>query len=233
MAGAEEALGRTVIELNAAPDKPSDAEKLMALLQTDETWSGEIVLRRRDGTTFPAYVIYSPVHDEAGTFIGIVGVSFDITERKEAEEKQALLVRELHHRVKNTLSTVQAIMNSTARASVSMAEFQASFAGRISSLATTHSLLADDRWQAVSFSDLLYAELAPYDDGTGKRIMLDGPPGGSRVGAGGPTRHGRPRTDNQRGEARSPGRGTREVGNPLACRGRARCAEAVLGLERA
>lgn len=173
---AEEAVGKTVIELKAAPDNKSDAEKLMALLQTGETWSGEIVLRRRDGTTFPAYVIDSPVHDDAGTFIGIVGVSFDITERKEAEEKQTLLVRELHDRVKNTLSTVQAIMNSTARASVSMEEFQASFAGRISSLANTHSLLAEDRWQAVPFKDLLNTELAPYDDGTGKRITLDGPP---------------------------------------------------------
>jgi PAS domain S-box-containing protein len=173
---AEEAVGRTVIELKAAPDKQSDAAKLMALLQTGETWSGEIVLRRRDGTTFTAYVIDSPIHDDAGQFIGIVGVSFDITERKQAQEKQALLVRELHHRVKNTLSTVQAIMNSTARASVSMEEFQTSFAGRITSLANTHSLLAEDRWQAVPFKDLLHTELAPYDDGTGKRITLEGPP---------------------------------------------------------
>ena len=173
---AEEAVGRTVIELKAAPDKQSDAEKLMALLQTGETWSGEIVLRRRDGTTFTAFVIDSPVHDDDGRFVGIVGVSFDITDRKQAQEKQALLVRELHHRVKNTLSTVQAIMNSTARASVSMEEFQASFAGRISSLANTHSLLAEDRWQAVPFKDLLKTELAPYDDGTGNRVRLDGPP---------------------------------------------------------
>jgi two-component sensor histidine kinase len=42
-------------------------------------------------------------------------------------------------------------------------------------LARTHSLLTDARWQAVSFEELLRAELEPYDDGTGKRIVLDGP----------------------------------------------------------
>ena len=54
-------------------------------------------------------------HDETGKLIGAVNMLVDITERKRAEEQQALLVRELHHRVKNTLATVQAIMGSTAR----------------------------------------------------------------------------------------------------------------------
>jgi two-component sensor histidine kinase len=77
--------------------------------------------------------------------------------------------------VKNTLATVQAIMSSTARSSISMDEFQQSFTSRITSLAKTHSLLADNQRQAVSFKELLHAELEPYDDGSGKRIILDGP----------------------------------------------------------
>ena len=45
----------------------------------------------------------------------LIGVVADVTDRRLAEERQSLLIRELHHRVKNTLATVQAIVGSTAR----------------------------------------------------------------------------------------------------------------------
>jgi PAS domain S-box-containing protein len=172
---AEEAIGRHVVGLKGAPDDQESVEKVMAVLQAGGTWSGELLLRRRDGTTFPAHVSDGPVHDDAGNLIGIVGISYDITPRKEAEEKQLLLIRELHHRVKNTLSTVQAIMGTTARSTQSVAEFQAAFTGRIQALARTHDLLAEDHSQAVPFLDLLQAELSPYDTISGKRVVLKGP----------------------------------------------------------
>src|SRR6185503_1302671 len=112
----------------------------------------------------------TPIHDEAGTLIGAVNMLVDITDRKREEEQQALLIRELHHRVKNTLATVQAIMSSTARSASSIEEFQHAFVGRVSSLARTHTLLADDHWQTVLVRDLLRTELDPYDDLTGKRV---------------------------------------------------------------
>src|SRR5215204_5009725 len=147
----------------------------MNKLRAGESWSGEFVLQKRDGTTFPAHVSDSPVHDPSGRLVGIVGISYDITPAKQAAEKQALLVRELHHRVKNTLATVQAIMGATARTAMSVEEFQSSFQARIASLAKTHSMLANDDWQTVTFRQLLSAELDPYDDGSGKRLRLDGP----------------------------------------------------------
>src|SRR5688572_17136264 len=82
-----------------------DAEEAMARLRSGEPWSGDITLRRRNGTTFTGHVSDAPVFDDTGQLVAIVGVSYDISDRKEAEEKQALLVRELHHRVKNTLTT--------------------------------------------------------------------------------------------------------------------------------
>jgi two-component sensor histidine kinase len=98
-----------------------------------------------------------------------------LAQYKRSQEQQQLLIRELHHRVKNTLATVQAIMGSTARASSSMEEFQHAFIGRIASLAKTHSLLTEERWQAVPFHDLVCLELEPYDDAAGKRIKIRGP----------------------------------------------------------
>jgi PAS domain S-box-containing protein len=173
---AEEAVGRNILELTPAKEVVSDAEDALARLRRGEPWSGEITLRRRDGSTFCGYVSDAPVYDESGQLVAIVGISYDITERKEAEAKQALLVRELHHRVKNTLTTVQAIMGSTARAAQSTEEFQQAFAARIASLARTHSLLTDAKWQSVQFGELLRAELEPYDDGSDQRITLVGPP---------------------------------------------------------
>jgi hypothetical protein len=125
---------------------------------------------------FCGHVSDAPVYDEAGRLVAIVGISYDIIERKEAEAKQALLVRELHHRVKNTLTTVQAIMGSTPRATETTEDFQRAFTARIASLARTHSLLTEAKWQSVAFGDLLRAELEPYDDGSEHRITLAGPP---------------------------------------------------------
>ena len=99
----------------------------------------------------------------------------DITERKKAEERQALLVRELHHRVKNTLATVQAIMGSTARASSTIEQFQEAFIGRVASLSKTHTLLTEQLRQSVLFEDLLRIELDAYDDGSGQRVKMKGP----------------------------------------------------------
>ena len=99
----------------------------------------------------------------------------DIAERKRAEEQRSLLVRELHHRVKNTLATVQAIMGSTARASSTIEEFQQAFTGRILALARTHTSLAEDQGQSITLRDLLCSELDPFDDGSEHRLRLEGP----------------------------------------------------------
>jgi PAS domain S-box-containing protein len=47
--------------------------------------------------------------------IAITGASRDLSERKQAEEQQRLLGNELNHRVKNSLATVQSIINQTLR----------------------------------------------------------------------------------------------------------------------
>lgn len=134
----------------------------------------EAIAERPDGTRVPFIPYPTPLHDENGKLIGAVNMLVDISERKRAEEQQALLVRELHHRVKNTLATVQAIMGSTARSSQTIDDFKTALIGRIASLAKTHRLLTDEAG-AVSFGDLLHNELDAFDDGSGSRITLRGP----------------------------------------------------------
>jgi PAS domain S-box-containing protein len=109
-----------------------------------------------------------------GTIVS-TGILQDITESKQAEERQQLLIRELHHRVKNTLATVQAIVGSTARTASSIDEFYQGFVGRIVSLARTHNLLTEDLWQKAALEDLIQTELGPYEDEARNRVVIDGP----------------------------------------------------------
>jgi two-component sensor histidine kinase len=99
-----------------------------------------------------------------------------LAEREHTQQRQALLIRELHHRVKNTLATVQALVGSTARSTTTVDEFYHAFSDRIVSLAKTHSLLTEDYWQMASLREILENELAPYDDEKGGRVLLTGPP---------------------------------------------------------
>jgi PAS domain S-box-containing protein len=95
---AEEAEGRPIVDVTPAPEARAEAAEVMEALRSGRSWTGEMPLHRRDGSTFPAYVIDTPVHDADGQLVGIVGVSFDLTEQKaaeaalEASERQLRLV---------------------------------------------------------------------------------------------------------------------------------------------
>jgi two-component sensor histidine kinase len=98
----------------------------------------------------------------------------EIEERKQAQNQQSFLIRELHHRVKNTLATVQAVVGATARSTSSIDDFYKAFVGRIVSLANTHSLLTEALWQTAPLREILEKELKPYNDVWGERITLAG-----------------------------------------------------------
>ncbi|CAN5483882.1 hypothetical protein BH18ACT1_BH18ACT1_02790 [soil metagenome] len=82
---AAEVLERNVLEVTPATSSTEDASAVMARLQAGESWSGEMGLRRRNGETFLARVTNTPVLDEAGQLVAIIGVSEDVTERRWAE----------------------------------------------------------------------------------------------------------------------------------------------------
>ncbi|WP_114947494.1 sensor histidine kinase [Microvirga calopogonii] len=92
------------------------------------------------------------------------------------EQRQALLVRELHHRVKNTLATVQALVGATGRSTGSFDEFYRSFSKRVTSLAKTHNLLTEDYWQTAPLREIALNELKPFAESRQPRFMLLGPP---------------------------------------------------------
>lgn len=102
-------------------------------------------------------------------------VAAHLDERQKTHERQALLIRELHHRVKNTLATVQGLLGATARSTKDVDTFYQSFSNRIVSLGKTHTLLTEDYWQTAPLRHLLENELGHYNDAHGRRIELTGP----------------------------------------------------------
>ncbi|MDB4949388.1 MAG: domain S-box protein [Gemmatimonadetes bacterium] len=84
---AEEAAGRPVVELTPSEDSHAAAREIMDALLRGESWSGELDVRRKDGSTFPARVTDAPLHDASGALVGIVGVSSDLTERRALEQQ--------------------------------------------------------------------------------------------------------------------------------------------------
>ncbi|HEX9862885.1 MAG TPA: PAS domain S-box protein [Candidatus Bathyarchaeia archaeon] len=81
-----EVLGRNVVEVTPAEASKEQAAKILGKLMAGESWSGEFVAKRRDGTSFLAIVTDTPITNDKGEIIGIIGISTDISEQKWMQE---------------------------------------------------------------------------------------------------------------------------------------------------
>lgn len=170
---AHEAIGRSPRFLQGPDTDRTALDRVWAALRAGEATQGEALNYRKDGSTYVVEWLITPVCEADGRITHWVSAQRDVTERRAYEDRQSMLVRELHHRVKNTLATVQAVFNATARSGLSVAEFTRAFSGRVASLARTHALITEDEAQAAAFEGLLRAELQPYDERG--RLTLEGP----------------------------------------------------------
>ncbi len=92
---AEEVLGKNIMDVTPS-DNDEHASEIMKAVGEGKNWKGEFKVRRKDGTTFQAFVTNSPVYDQDGNFTGIIGISSDMTERKKADDE----LRELNNDLK-------------------------------------------------------------------------------------------------------------------------------------
>jgi PAS domain S-box-containing protein len=109
--------------------------------------------------------------DRVDTLSGLI---VDITERKKYERQLRLLMRELNHRVRNTLATVQAMALQTIRNCETLEQFRDSFQSRLRSMAQAHSLLSQREWRSVKLRKLLGMELSAHV-ASSKNIQIEGP----------------------------------------------------------
>lgn len=117
------------------------------------------------------------VRDRSGAATRMIGVCMDITQRKQIEERQKLLLDELNHRVKNMLAIIQSIAGQTLRETPEPAAFKAAFSARLAALARAHSLLTKELWQGAALHDIVSTALAPFGgDGREDAVRIEGPP---------------------------------------------------------
>jgi diguanylate cyclase (GGDEF)-like protein/PAS domain S-box-containing protein len=81
----EEALGRSLRDLTLPEESSDRAEEVASELRAGRAWSGEALLRRKDGSRVPVFGTATPIFDERGNLEGTIGVSTDISERKALE----------------------------------------------------------------------------------------------------------------------------------------------------
>jgi two-component system CheB/CheR fusion protein len=92
---------------------------------------------------------------------GVVLTFVDMTERKAMETQQRMLLRELTHRVKNTLTVVQSIAHQTRRSSKHYDDFTDRLDGRLAALAAAHTLLVDSEWKGADLVTLVQMQIEP------------------------------------------------------------------------
>jgi len=180
--GAERLFGYPALEATGQPlsfliasDRPDQQAELIAqALKGEVAGPIETIQRRRDGTDVEVDLTVVPIRGPDGVVAALAATARDISERKDAETHRTLLLHELSHRVKNALASVQSLAMETLRTTPSPEAFREAFVARLIALATTHDILTRSEWQGAALSDVLEAELAPYQSAGHMRWTVSG-----------------------------------------------------------
>ncbi len=172
--GAGSADGRWMQALH--PDDRASAVALHDAALAGERVDGEYRIRRpSDGALRWICDVAFPVLDPCGAVRFAAGVARDVTERKDAEERHGLLMRELDHRVKNALAVAQSLAAQTARTTDTPHAFASAFTERLRAFGRAQDLLTGAAGRGALLADVVETTLAPHGDGAA-RVSREGPP---------------------------------------------------------
>ena len=102
-----------------------------------------------------------------------IGITQDITLRKNAEERVDLVLNEMAHRIKNQYAVIIKIAKDTHRQAETANEFNEAFQARMLGLARSNDLLLRGGGQEVDLRSLLLSQMEIFGDT--RRIELNGP----------------------------------------------------------
>ncbi|ARO29008.1 PAS domain-containing protein [Rhizobium sp. NXC14] len=128
----------------------------------------ETVRRCKDGKLIDISLTISPIRDASGEIVGASKIARDISERRRAAEHRELLLREMHHRVKNLFAIIGSILTLGARCAATPGDLASSTMERLMSLARAHEITLPSLTehsvvdQPATLFQLLSNILAPY-----------------------------------------------------------------------
>ncbi|SDU97187.1 PAS domain-containing sensor histidine kinase [Pseudomonas mucidolens] len=164
-----------LLNVDESPLPHDQCPMAVALKENRPIRGVEAIAERPDGTRVPFIPYPTPLHDANGELVGAINMLVDITERKQAENRQKTLIDELNHRVKNTLVTVQSIASQTARNADSAEEGYQRFETRLLALSRAHNLLTKRHWGKSPLDSLVREVVAPVFGHDPSRLLIEGP----------------------------------------------------------
>ncbi|MCV3739513.1 PAS domain S-box protein [Rhizobium sp. TRM96647] len=178
---ADEAVGRPITIL-IPEDRLDEEPAILARINAGERVDHfETIRRRKDGTLIDISLTISPIRDSEGKIIGASKIARDISERKRAVEHQNMLLREMHHRVKNLFAIVGSIITLAARTARTPAELAESMQNRLVALSRAHQMTLpsvsggeQSPPQSTPLFTLLSNLLSPFEDKDVGRWRLHG-----------------------------------------------------------
>ena len=169
----EELIGRPLSQFVSPEQMAMQQDMLRRKLEGEPATQYELEVPAKDGKRNLVLDVKSRlVRGQDGTPLAIHSIARDITERKEAEARQAVLVRELQHRTKNMLAVIQSIASSTLRRSKTLDAALDTLIGRLHALANAQEFVASGPGGGVPLRQLVDAELTPF----AARAIVNGEP---------------------------------------------------------
>jgi two-component system CheB/CheR fusion protein len=136
-------------------------------------WHG--ILRSSSGGRTHVMISATPLLGDDGNVRGAIAAIVDMSQHKQAEKHQQLLLAELQHRVKNILATISSLATRMARTAGSVEDFHSSFLSRIAAMARVHDLLVTGAWAGAGLQNLIIAITEPYTSPGAGAVQVSGP----------------------------------------------------------
>ena len=168
---AEEMIGKPITTLIPPDQHNEEASIIERIRRGEHVGPYETIRQRKDGSLVDISLTISPVMDAAGRVIGASKIARDISEKKQAQARQELLTREIHHRTKNLFAVVLAVVSRSFAGRRTVKDAEAAVVGRLQSLGQTHIMLMDKEWQGAELGEIVRAEMRPYAG----RVQVEGP----------------------------------------------------------
>lgn len=144
-----------------------------------EARDAEVDIERPDGSRISVIVNIRPLLNQRGDVIGAINCFYDITDRKEAEQRQRFMMRELDHRGKNLLAVVQTIALRSLPGRRSAAEEREALMARLRALARSQAALVTAGFEGANVAEIVRHEFEGFSDRVemhGPDVMLNGAP---------------------------------------------------------